>query len=140
MGDAAGAIDARGAWTDQVTKEYVDRILSRIEDQAPGLRSLILAQHVMTPKDLEGHNPNAVHGDPYGGSLELDQNLLWRPGPRTGRHRTAIGGLWHIGSSTHPGPGLGGASGHLAAQAIIAPSIARRAAARLRGVQRRTSP
>ncbi|WP_331732799.1 hypothetical protein OG592_42465 (plasmid) [Streptomyces avidinii] len=25
-------------------------------------------------------NRNAVRGDPYGGSAELDHNLIWRPG------------------------------------------------------------
>jgi len=34
---------------------------------------------VLTPDDLRDRNPNAVGGDPYGGSAELDQSLLWRP-------------------------------------------------------------
>jgi phytoene dehydrogenase-like protein len=65
--------------------------------------------------DLVAHNPNAVAGDPYGGSAELDQNLLWRPLPAASRHATQIPDLWHIGASTHPGAGLGGGSGHLVA-------------------------
>jgi phytoene dehydrogenase-like protein len=66
-------------------------------------------------------NTNAVNGDPYGGSAELFQNLLWRPFPEAAGHRTAIQGLWHIGASTHPGPGLSGGSGHLVAQKLTAP-------------------
>ena len=30
-----------------------------------------------------------------------------------------IDGLWHVGASTHPGPGLGGGSGALVAQALL---------------------
>ncbi len=118
-GDAAGEVDVSGGWTASVTDAYVDRVLDVVEEQAPGLRRLVLARHALNPLDLERANPNAVGGDPYGGSLELDQSLLWRPGPRTARHKTVVDGLWHIGSATHPGPGLGGGSGHLAAGAII---------------------
>jgi phytoene dehydrogenase-like protein len=74
---------------------------------------------VITPADLAATNPNAVAGDPYGGSSELDQNLWWRPIPAAARHRTPVPGLWHIGSSTHPGAGLGGGSGHLVATELI---------------------
>jgi len=58
-------------------------------------------------------------GRPYGGSAELDQSLLWRPLASSGRHATPVGRLWHIGALTHPGAGLGGVSGHLAATTLI---------------------
>ena len=122
-GDAAGEIDTTEGWTPSVAKAYVERVLDLLDEEAPGLRKSIISRHVMTPIDLERENPNAAYGDPYGGSLELDQNLLWRPGPRTGRHRTRVAGLWHIGSATHPGPGLGGASGFLAATAVAEPTL-----------------
>ena len=64
-------------------------------------------------------NPNAVNGDPYWGSMELDQNLLWRPLPDSGKHTTVIKSLLHIGASTHPGGGLSGGAGHLAAQQVL---------------------
>lgn len=118
LGDSAGEIDVRDGWTPEVCTAYVERVLDLLEEQAPGLRGSIVSRHVMTPVDLERENPTAARGDGYGGSLELDQNLLWRPGPRTARHRTAVDGLWHIGSATHPGPGLGGASGSIAATGI----------------------
>ena len=73
---------------------------------------------VLTPDDLRDRNPNAVSGDPYGGSAELDQSLLWRPLASSGRHATPVGRLWHIGASTHPGAGLGGGSGHLVATTL----------------------
>ncbi|MEU1630977.1 hypothetical protein ABZ746_38200 [Streptomyces sp. NPDC020096] len=79
----------------------------------------MLAWDAITPADLVSYNPNAVAGDPYSGSAELDQNLLWRPLPAAPGHATPLPGLWQIGASTHPGPGPGGASGHLVAQQLI---------------------
>ena len=118
-GDSAGRIPARGSWTEEVTTAYLERVIDLIEEQAPGLRSSILSRHVMTPVDIERANPNAVRGYGYGGSLELDQSLLWRPVPGAARHRTCVPGLWHIGAATHPGHGLSGGSGHLAARMIM---------------------
>ena len=51
---------------------------------------------------------------------QLDQNFLWRPLAAANNHQTAVPNLWHIGASTHPGAGLGGASGHMVAQRLIA--------------------
>ena len=83
---------------------------------------------VITPADLVAYNPNALAGDPYAGSAELDQNFLWRAG-----HVTPVPRLWHIGASTHPGPGLGGASGHLVAQRLARPTAVRRLRQRIGG-------
>ncbi|MFF0792758.1 phytoene desaturase family protein [Streptomyces spiralis] len=118
-GDAAGELDAHGRWTKELTEGYVQRVLARIALHAPDLPEKLLAWDAVTPADLVAHNPNAVNGDPYGGSAELDQALLWRPLPGAARHATPVPGLWHIGASTHPGPGLGAGSGHLVAQHLI---------------------
>lgn len=131
VGDAAGQIDTSAGWTRECVDAYVDRVLTRVEAHAPGLRDAVRKVHALSPRDLQAANPNAIAGDPYGGAAELDQSLLWRPGTGKG-HRTEIDRLWHIGAFTHPGPGLGGGSGHLAAQALLAPSRGRRLAARLR--------
>jgi phytoene dehydrogenase-like protein len=122
LGDAAGEIDTSGGWTPAAVDALADRAIARIERHAPGLSARILGRHLVGPADLTARNANAVDGDPYGGSAELDQNLMWRPGPASARHRTAIPGLWHIGASTHPGPGLGGGSGHLVAEQLTRPS------------------
>ena len=80
-GDAAGTLDIGRGWDPELTRGYADRILDRIAVHAPDLRDKLLAVDVVTPTQLSEHNPNAVHGDPYGGSAELDQTLLWRPLP-----------------------------------------------------------
>jgi phytoene dehydrogenase-like protein len=117
-GDAAGELDTTAGWTKQLAQDYATRVLARIGLHAPDVHERVRAVDVVTPVDLEQHNPNAVHGDPYGGAAELDQSFLWRPLPSAGSHRAPVAGLWHIGASTHPGPGLGGGSGHLTAQAL----------------------
>ncbi|MCH5676631.1 phytoene desaturase family protein [Streptomyces gilvus] len=118
-GDAAGELDTTGGWTKELAEGYARRVLARVARHAPDLADKVLAWDVVTPDDLASYNPNAVAGDPYGGSAELDQNLLWRPLPGAARHATPVPGLWQIGASTHPGPGLGGGSGHMVAQQLI---------------------
>jgi len=121
VGDAAGELPVEGGWTEQLKQGYLERVLARLERFAPGTRAAVLASDILAPTDLAAANPNAVNGDPYGGSAELFQNLLWRPFPAAAGHQTAVEGLWHIGASTHPGPGLSGGSGHLVAQKLTAP-------------------
>jgi len=86
---------------------------------------------------VQAANPNLVHGDPYGGALTLDQNFLWRPFPGRPGHRTPVDGLWHVGASTHPGPGLGAGSGALVAEQLLEPPVPQRVLARARGLVRR---
>jgi phytoene dehydrogenase-like protein len=133
-GDAAGAVDVGdGTWTEELREAYADRILERLEQALPGLGASVLRRVVLSPVDLEALNCNLVGGDIYAGSCALDQNLLWRPFGEAPGHGTEVEGLYQIGASTHPGPGLGGGSGYLVAQALLAPSLPRRLVARLPG-------
>ena len=81
---------------------------------------------MLSPADLEGLNRNLVGGDIYAGSCALDQNLLWRPSGQLPGHATPVDGLWQIGASTHPGPGLGAGSGYLVAKQLLKPPLPRR--------------
>jgi phytoene dehydrogenase-like protein len=121
VGDAAGELDISSGWDENLAAGYAKRVLDRIQPHAPGLSELVLGMKVISPVDLEKANPNARFGDPYGGSCELDQSLFWRPLPSTRSHKTPVEGLWQIGSSTHPGAGLGAGSGHLVARQLTAP-------------------
>jgi len=123
-GDAAGELDdiiqgASGTWTESLRERYADRIQARLARHIPNLELAILARTALSPADLQEANPNLVHGDPYCGSLALDQNFLWRPSGAQPGHRTAVERLWHVGASTHPGPGLGAGSGTLVAQQLL---------------------
>jgi phytoene dehydrogenase-like protein len=134
-GDAAGQIDVgNGEWTDDLRERYADRIQQRIARHIPNFESSILKRVALGPHDLQRANVNLRHGDPYGGSLALDQNFLWRPLPQSPGHTTPVERLWHIGASTWPGPGLGGGSGTLVAKKLLEPPLAQRAATRARGL------
>lgn len=119
-GDAAGTIEvgADGRWTPAVREAYADRIVERLGRQIPNLKASIIGRHVISPADLANININLVDGDPYSGDCSLDQFMLWRPSPSGRNHETGVKGLFHIGASTHPGPGLGGMSGYMAAGRI----------------------
>lgn len=126
-GDAAGELDVGGGeWTDDLRERYADRIQARLARHIPNLESSILGRTALSPADLQAANINLHHGDPYGGSLALDQNFLWRPLASQPGHRTPVAGVWHVGASTHPGPGLGGGSGALVAQQLLRPSLVSR--------------
>ncbi len=119
-GDAAGEIKTPedGAWTEEVREAYADRIIDRLAHYIPNLKDSIIARTVLSPADLEAINVNLVGGDPYGGACSLDQFFLWRPLRALKNHDTPVKNLYHIGASTHPGPGLGGGSGYLVANSL----------------------
>jgi phytoene dehydrogenase-like protein len=132
-GDAAGELDVgAGTWTETLRERYADRIQARIARHVPNLESSILRRVVLSPADLQAANINLEHGDPYSGSLALDQNFLWRPFARQPGHRTPVDRLFHIGASTWPGPGLGAGSGTLVAQELLRPPATKRLADRVR--------
>jgi phytoene dehydrogenase-like protein len=133
-GDAAGDLDTGdGSWTDELGEAYADRIVARLGDSIENLGAATLKRVVVSPPGLEALNGNLVGGDIYGGSCALDQNLLWRPLAEAPGHETAVAGLWHIGASTHPGPGLGAGSGYLVAKELTKPPITQRLLAKLPG-------
>jgi phytoene dehydrogenase-like protein len=133
-GDAAGELDVRdGTWTEELREAYADRIVARLGESIENLGGATLKRVALSPADLESLNPNLVAGDIYAGSCALDQNLLWRPFAASPGHGTAIEGLWHVGASTHPGPGLGAGSGYLVAKELTRPALGRRLLAKIPG-------
>jgi phytoene dehydrogenase-like protein len=121
-GDALGEIaaPADGKWTVEVAEKYADRIIDRLARHIPNLKSAMLARKVLSPADLAQANINLVGGDPYSGACSLDQFFFWRPLRAVKNHSTPVEGLYQIGASTHPGPGLGGVSGLLTAKELLA--------------------
>jgi phytoene dehydrogenase-like protein len=119
-GDAAGEIatPSDGRWTDEIREKFADRIEAILAAQIEDFRGNVIARKAYSPADLEALNVNLVGGDPYGGFCGIDQFFLWRPFHTSINHRTPVARLYHIGASTHPGPGLGGGSGYLLAKVL----------------------
>ncbi len=120
-GDALGEIPCpgEGAWSEALREAFADRIMARVARHITNLGTATIGRSVLSPKDLQELNINLVGGDPYGGYCGLEQSFLWRPGVGTRNHDTPVKALYHIGASTHPGPGLSGASGYLAAHQLV---------------------
>ena len=89
-----------------------------IEQYAPGFEASIVARTMMTPLDLE-RTYGLTGGHIFHGELSLDQWFVTRPLLGWARYRTPIDRLYLCGSGTHPGTGLDGRSGALAAKEII---------------------
>jgi phytoene dehydrogenase-like protein len=122
-GDAAGAIEARD-WPG-AAEPYADRVLAKLERYAPGIGELVLDRAVLTPADLERHDPNLAGGDSIAGSMHLRQNFLFRPFPAAGDYETGIDRLLMVGAATWPGAGVNALSGYNVAQKLLAPAPSR---------------
>lgn len=118
QGDAAGEIPTTGGWDDATREAFADRIEFILTRNIKGFDKIKLARRAYSPADLEKMNVNLVGGDPYGGLCSIDQFFIFRPFAHSTNGTGLIRGFTHIGASTHPGPGLGGGSGFLAAKRL----------------------
>jgi phytoene dehydrogenase-like protein len=108
-----------------------ERITARVDAQlerfAPGFGALVRDRVVRPPAQTERENPSLVGGDLAGGTMELDQLLIFRPSPELCRYGTPLRGLYLGGASVHPGGSVHGMSGRGAAQALLRDRKLRRA-------------
>ncbi len=102
--------------------DMTDAIEDQVERYAPGFRDLILDRSVMSPGDLERHNPNLVGGDISAGAMTLRQ-VFFRPVARRIPYATPIEGLYLCSASTPPGGAVHGMCGYYAARAAMGRSI-----------------
>ena len=95
-----------------------DTAARAIARYAPGFAESIVAREVITPLDLE-RRFGLTGGHIFHGELALDQAFVARPLLGWSSYATPIRSLYLCGSGTHPGTGLNGRSGALAAQAVL---------------------
>jgi len=115
-----------GGWDEQ-REAFGDAVVNRIAEFAPDLPSKILHRQVMTPLDIE-RTTGLTEGNIFQGELSLEQLFFSRPVPGWARYRTPLRNLWMCGSATHPGGGIMGASGRLAALHVLRSLRSRKAA------------
>ena len=96
-----------------------ERMEARIEALTPGFGALIRKRHVWTPALLEQANENLRGGALNGGTAQLHQQLIFRPVPGLGRPETPVKRLFLCSSSAHPGGGVHGGPGAIAARAAL---------------------
>ncbi|MBO3762240.1 NAD(P)/FAD-dependent oxidoreductase [Ciceribacter sp. L1K22] len=94
-------------------------ILDILERYAPGIRASVRASRLMTPKDIETtyHMPG---GHWHHGELQADQLLVNRPVNAASGYATPLKGLYLASAGAHPGGGISGLPGLLAARTILA--------------------
>jgi phytoene dehydrogenase-like protein len=117
-GDAGGE-GLTGAWDERERERFADRIAAQIERVAPGFRDRVLARTITAPADFEAQDANLAGGALNGGTAELYQQLVFRPIPGLGRSETPIPGLYLASASAHPGGGVHGGCGDIAARAAL---------------------
>jgi phytoene dehydrogenase-like protein len=106
-----------GTWDDQ-REAFGDTVIDRIAEFAPNIRDVILHRQVLTPLDIE-RMTGLSEGNIFQGELSLEQLFFNRPVPGHARFRTPVRDLWLCGSATHPGGGIMGANGRIAALEVL---------------------
>jgi phytoene dehydrogenase-like protein len=104
---------------DALRDQIADRATTIVDRHLPGFASRVTARAVLTPVDLEtqfGLREGAVSQ----GEMMLDQILFMRPVAGAARHAMPVPGLFLCGAGSHPGGGITGMSGWLAARAVLA--------------------
>jgi phytoene dehydrogenase-like protein len=104
-------------WDDQ-KEAFGDTVVNTIAEYAPNIKDIILHRQVITPLDLE-REWGLSEGNIFQGELSLEQLFFLRPAPGYARFRTPIQNLYMCGSATHPGGGIMGAPGRLAALEML---------------------
>src|SRR5579862_6031262 len=104
-------------WDDQ-KEAFGDAVVNTISEYAPNLKNIIIQKQIVTPLDLE-REWGLSEGNIFQGELSLEQLFFLRPVPGWAQYRTPIKNLYMCGSATHPGGGIMGANGRLAALEIL---------------------
>jgi len=106
-----------GTW-DEKREAFGDNVIDTIAEFAPNLKNIIVGRQVVTPLDLE-REFGLTEGNIFQGELSLEQLFFLRPVPGFAQYKSPIKNLWMCGSATHPGGGIMGAPGRLAALEIL---------------------
>jgi len=106
-----------GTW-DEKREAFGDAVVDTLCEFAPNLKSVIRQRQVLTPLDLD-REFGLTEGNIFHGELSLEQLFFLRPVPGWARYRTPVRNLYMCGSATHPGGGIMGAPGRIAALEIL---------------------
>ena len=106
-----------GNWDDS-REAFGDTVIDTLAQFAPNLRKIIIGRQVLTPLDIE-RMIGLTQGNIFQGELSLEQLFFLRPVPGWAKYRTPVRNLYMSGSATHPGGGIMGAPGRLAAMEIL---------------------
>ena len=106
-----------GDWESR-REAFGDTVIETLTEYIPNLKEILLYRQVLTPYDIE-QTTGLSEGNIFQGELSLSQLFFLRPAPGAAQYRTPIRGYYQCGSGTHPGGGVSGAPGRLAALEIL---------------------
>lgn len=101
------------------TSRAVEASEAMLESLAPGFGDTVLDRWDQGPADLEAADANLGAGAVAGGTQQLFQQAVWRPVTGLGGPRTHVDGLYLGSAAIHPGGGVHGGCGYLAARAAL---------------------
>lgn len=110
--------DIEGGWDDARRAGLGEAVISTIEQYAPDIRRLIVGMQVISPKDIE-NIAGITGGNIFHGELLLHQIFFLRPAPQWADFRTPLAGYYFGAAGAHPGGGVMGAPGMLAAKEML---------------------
>ncbi|HSH34577.1 MAG TPA: NAD(P)/FAD-dependent oxidoreductase, partial [Actinomycetota bacterium] len=105
-------------WDDTKREAFGQNVIDTLEERFPNIRNLIEGHQFVTPKDIEDIT-GLSEGNIFAGELSLEQLFFNRPVPGWARYETPVRDLWMCGSATHPGGGIMGAPGMIAAREYL---------------------
>lgn len=104
---------------DEVKDEYMDLCIAKWREYAPNLTDdNILEKTALSPLDIERKLWNMKSGGVFMGRMILGQLEYFRPLPELAQFKTPIENLYLCGACCHPGGGIIGAPGFIAADII----------------------
>ncbi len=110
--------DLLGRTWEDAREDFGDAVVNTLAEYAPNLKNAILHRQVLSPWDIE-QQFGLTEGNIFQGELSLDQLFFLRPVAGWAQYRTPIKNLYLCGSAAHPGGGVMGAPGRLAAFEIM---------------------
>jgi phytoene dehydrogenase-like protein len=110
--------DIEGGWDDAKRDAFGEAVIRTIERYAPNIRRAIVGKQVITPKDIE-RIAGITGGNIFHSELLLHQLFFLRPAPQWSDFRTPLPGYYYGASGSHPGGGIIGAAGKMAADAAL---------------------
>ena len=100
------------------TVNLADLVTRVLDESLPGFASRVRHRSLLTPRDL-AERYGLTEGAVTHGELTLDQIMFMRPVAGSGQYAMPIAGLYLGGAGAHPGPGVLGGPGWLAARRVL---------------------
>ena len=110
--------DLEGGWNNEKREAFGDAVVNTLAQYAPNIKDIILHRQVLSPMDLES-TFGLTEGNIFHGELTIQQLFSLRPAAKWANYTSPIKNYFQCGSGTHPGGGITGSPGEMAAKKIL---------------------